>query len=76
MPQERYNTAWVKEKRVGIILSSFAEIVPGVKQLLEAATLAEFRRNVAALDNQAIFEIPEIFAKLLGEPARALSPKP
>jgi 1,2-diacylglycerol 3-beta-galactosyltransferase len=75
MPQERYNTEWVSEKRVGIILSSFDEIVPGVKQLLEPATLAEFRRNVAALNNQAIFEIPEIFAKLLGEPAGALTQK-
>ncbi|HXR32159.1 MAG TPA: glycosyltransferase [Verrucomicrobiae bacterium] len=76
MPQERYNTEWVKEKRVGIILSSFHEIVPGVKQLLEPATRAEFRRNVAALSNRAVFEIPEVFAKLLGEPARALPQNP
>ena len=76
LPQERYNTAWVIEKRVGIVLSSFDEIVPGVNQLLEPATLAEFRRNIAALNNQAIFEIPEIFAKLLDEPARMLSQNP
>jgi len=76
MPQERYNTQWVKEKRVGIILSSFDEIVPGVQQLLEPATFVEFRRNVAALDNQAIFEIPEILAGLLGEPARSLTQNP
>jgi len=76
MPQERYNTEWVIEKRVGIVLSSFDEIVPGVNQLLEPATLAEFRRNVAALNNQAIFEIPEIFAKLLDEPAKMLSQNP
>lgn len=67
LPQERYNTEWVREKRVGIVLKSFKEIVSGVKELLEPATLAEFRRNVAALDNRAVFEIPEIFAKLLGE---------
>ena len=76
MPQERYNTQWVKEKRVGIILSSFDGIVPGVQQLLEPATLAEFRRNVALLENQAIFEIPEILARLLGEPARVLTQNP
>ncbi|MGA3176736.1 MAG: glycosyltransferase [Candidatus Acidiferrum sp.] len=76
MPQERYNTEWVIEKRVGIVLSSFDEIVPGVKQLLEPAMLAAFHRNVAALNNQAIFEIPEIFAKLLDEPARMLSQNP
>jgi len=76
MPQERYNTEWVMEKRVGIVLSSFDEIVSGVKQLLEPDMLAEFRRNVAALNNQAIFEIPEIFAKLLGESAQTSTQNP
>ena len=65
LPQERYNTEWVKEKRVGIVLEDFSEIVQGVNQLLEPATLAEFRRNVAGLNNRAIFETPEILAKLL-----------
>jgi hypothetical protein len=69
LPQERYNTEWVKENRVGIVLNDFKEIVPGVKQLLQTGTLMEFRRNVAALKNQAIFEIPEILSRLLGETA-------
>ena len=71
LPQERYNTEWVVEKRVGIVLKSFQNVVAGVRQMLEPATLAEFRKNVAGLDNRAIFEIPEILAKLLGEPPRA-----
>jgi Glycosyltransferase family 28 C-terminal domain len=68
LPQERYNTEWVKEERVGIVLKNFREVVDGVKQMLEPATLAQFRQNVAAQNNRAIFEIPEILAKLLGEP--------
>jgi hypothetical protein len=67
LPQERYNTEWVKEKRVGIVLNNFGEVVSGVKQLLEPGKLAEFRCNTEKLNNRAIFEIPEIFAKLLGE---------
>jgi Glycosyltransferase family 28 C-terminal domain len=67
LPQERYNTEWVREKRVGIVLKDFGEIVSGVKQLLEPGQLAEFRANAAAVENRAIFELPEIFAKLLGE---------
>jgi 1,2-diacylglycerol 3-beta-galactosyltransferase len=67
LPQERYNTEWVKEKKVGIVLKNFAEIVSGVKQMLDPATLAEFRRNVDVLENRAVFEVPEIFAKLMGE---------
>jgi UDP-N-acetylglucosamine:LPS N-acetylglucosamine transferase len=69
LPQERYNTEWVKEKRLGIVLKNFRQIVGGVTQLLEPGTLAEFRRNVATLENRAIFEVPEIFARLLGEKA-------
>jgi len=69
LPQERYNAEWVSEKRVGIVLKSFREVVEGVRQMLEPARLAEFRKNVAALDNRAIFEIPEMLARLLGLPA-------
>jgi Glycosyltransferase family 28 C-terminal domain len=67
LPQERYNTEWVKEKNVGIVLNNFGEIVSGVRQLLRPGQLQEFRNNVAALQNRAVFEVPEIFAKLLGE---------
>jgi 1,2-diacylglycerol 3-beta-galactosyltransferase len=69
LPQERYNAEWVLEKRVGIVLKGFKEVAEGVHQMLEPATLAEFRKNVAAQNNRAIFEIPEILAKLLGEPS-------
>ena len=67
LPQERYNTQWVKEKRVGIVLENFRQVVDGVRQMLEPGALAEFRKNVAAQNNRAMFEIPEILAKLLDE---------
>ncbi len=67
LPQERYNAEWVKEKGVGIVLKSFEQVVEGVKGMLEPAALAAFRRNVATLENRAVFEIPEILARLLGE---------
>ena len=70
LPQERYNAEWVTEKRVGIVLKSFREVVSGVRQMCEPARLAEFRENVARLNNRAIFEIPEMLENLLGESAR------
>jgi 1,2-diacylglycerol 3-beta-galactosyltransferase len=69
LPQERYNAEWVTEKRVGIVLRSFREVVRGVQRMLDRATLAEFRKNVGELENRAIFEIPEILDKLLRESA-------
>jgi UDP-N-acetylglucosamine:LPS N-acetylglucosamine transferase len=67
LPQERYNAEWVKEKGVGIVLKSFEQVVEGVKGMLDPVALSTFRRNVAALENRAVFEIPEILAKLLVE---------
>lgn len=71
LPQERYNAEWVKEKGVGIVLKSFADVAEGVKKMLVPGTLSEFRKNVAAQHNRAVFEIPEILAKLMGEPSSA-----
>jgi Glycosyltransferase family 28 C-terminal domain len=76
LPQERYNAEWVAEKRVGIVLRNFREVVSGVQRMLDPATLAEFRKNVDALENRAIFEIPEILDKLLRESAAAKTSSP
>jgi hypothetical protein len=70
MPQERYNAEWVKEKGVGIVLKSFKDVASGVRQMLDPGAFAEFRENVAAQNNRAIFEIPEILATLLGEASK------
>lgn len=67
LPQERYNTEWVREKRVGVVLKNFREVVAGVKQMTDPGTLAEFRQNVAKQNNRAVFEIAEILSTLLGE---------
>ena len=64
MPQERYNTDWVAEKRLGIVLSSFKEIASGVERLLQPATFAELRANAHAYTNMAIFEIPAILEEV------------
>jgi Glycosyltransferase family 28 C-terminal domain len=73
LPQERYNAEWVVEKRVGIVLDSFKDIVSGVHRMLEPKNLAEFKNNVATLRNRAVFEIPEILSSLLGEAPSAAS---
>lgn len=76
LPQERFNTEWVREKRVGVVLRSFRDVVAGVRDMLGPGTLAEFRDNVAAQDNRAIFEIPEMLAQLLGVQPEAGQARP
>ena len=65
LPQERYNTEWVREREVGVVLRSFSDIARGVGELLEPASFARYRANAAAIHNRAIFEIPEILERIL-----------
>ena len=68
LPQERYNTEWILEKQVGVVLPSFHEIDRGLRELLDPANFSRFRANAAAITNRAVFEIPEILATLLQSP--------
>jgi 1,2-diacylglycerol 3-beta-galactosyltransferase len=73
LPQERYNATWVVEKQLGLVLHSFAKIDAAVAQLIDPAALARYRANAAALQNRAIFEIPEILEKIF-ERSRGSAP--
>jgi UDP-N-acetylglucosamine:LPS N-acetylglucosamine transferase len=65
LPQERYNTDWVLEKEVGVVLENFRGIEPAVAQLIQPATLARYHANAAALENRAVFEIPVMLQAIL-----------
>jgi hypothetical protein len=65
LPQERYNTEWVTEKQVGVVIRSFADVVPAVRQLLEPGRLNALKQNVGALHNRAVFEIADFLSVLL-----------
>ncbi len=71
MPQERYNTDWVRERGVGLVLSSFRHIDTAVAEM--ALRLDAFRAQLRGIDNRAVFEIPELLARLLDgdAPSRA-----
>jgi hypothetical protein len=69
MPQERYNGTWLTENRMGMVVRDFSEIRTAVEQLLVEATFAEFRRNVNAYKNYAIFEVPLILDQVMAEKA-------
>lgn len=74
LPQERYNTEWVVEKQVGIVLRSFRDIARAVEQLLRPANLLRYRANAAALENRAVFEIPPILRGIVEGAFGAESP--
>jgi 1,2-diacylglycerol 3-beta-galactosyltransferase len=68
MPQERYNTDWVLENAVGVVLESFKSIRDGVAQVTDG--MPSYRSNVRSIHNRAVFEIPGILDELLMMPVR------
>jgi UDP-N-acetylglucosamine:LPS N-acetylglucosamine transferase len=68
MPQERYNTGWVEENDVGVVLESFRDIRQGVAQVTDR--LDTYRAGLQRLHNRAVFEIPDILERILGMPVR------
>jgi len=63
LPQERYNADWVREHHAGMVVPNFRQIDRAVREML--GSLDTYRASVAQIQNRAVFEIPEILAKLL-----------
>lgn len=62
LPQERYNAAWVKEHKVGIVLKHFRDVRKAVTEL--TADLPAYRAQTAKINNRAVFEIPDILERI------------
>ncbi len=69
MPQERYNTQWVRDNGYGLVLPSFRGIEPAARAL--CAQLPQYRARVAAQRNRAVFEAPRILQRILARGAGA-----
>jgi hypothetical protein len=65
MVQERYNTEWIERHQFGVVLRSFNEISAGIKQMLDPPRLMQLRSSVGALNNRAVFEIPDLLETLI-----------
>ena len=63
MPQERWNTEWVEQQGVGLVLKGFGEIAPAVRRLL--AELPAWRARVGRVENRAVAQVPEVLADIL-----------
>lgn len=68
MPQERFNTDWVRDHGLGHVVSSFTQLPQAVEQLLSNLPVA--RRHVSRLQNRALYEVPIILRQLLDESSR------
>lgn len=65
LPQERYNAEWVEQRKVGVVVNNFRSIAEAVGKFIEPQTLRQYQANAAAIDNRAVYEIPEILNQIL-----------
>ena len=74
MVQERFNTDWIAQNRLGIVLPSFREIASAVSTMLDREQFIGLRAAVAAFDNRAVFEVPKILEALISRHAAGRNP--
>jgi len=65
LAHERYNADWIVEQQVGMVVSNFSHIGEAVAELLSPPRYERYRANAAALKNAAVYEIPDLLAKVL-----------
>ncbi len=65
MVQERFNTDWIVRNGLGIVMPSFRQIASAVSTMLDRKQFLLLRASVKALDNRAVFEVPEILEALI-----------
>jgi 1,2-diacylglycerol 3-beta-galactosyltransferase len=63
MPQERWNTEWVAQHGLGVVLRGFRQVRAAVDELTHR--LPEFQARIQAMDNRAVFEVPDILESVL-----------
>jgi UDP-N-acetylglucosamine:LPS N-acetylglucosamine transferase len=63
MPQERYNTQWVRDHGVGLVVTSLAGLPQAAGEMIER--LPELHAATTRIHNRAVFEVPEILSGLL-----------
>jgi len=62
--QERYNTEWITQNQVGIVLDTFGNINRAVAEVIQPQNLANYRTQVNRLNNRGIFEAVAILEDL------------
>jgi UDP-N-acetylglucosamine:LPS N-acetylglucosamine transferase len=65
IPQERFNTDYVRQHGLGLVVSGWREIPAAVVSLFrDPAQLSEMRRRLAALaPNRAVYEVVDVIAR-------------
>lgn len=67
LPHERYNAEWIREQGLGLVVDSYHRVDRAVAELLDSDNLERFRARAAAVQNRAVFEIPDVLAEIAAQ---------
>ncbi len=73
LPQERFNAEWVEKTGVGLVVRDFKRVEKAVAEMLVPENLARFTSNATAVNNRAIFEVPEMLERIASTAARSVT---
>jgi 1,2-diacylglycerol 3-beta-galactosyltransferase len=76
LAHERYNTDWIEEQGVGMVIRNLSQIGRAVRELLETERYRQYRARVSAIRNTAVYEIPDVLEKILERHIWRSSPMP
>jgi hypothetical protein len=62
---EKANVDWIRQYQLGIVIDSFHNVDKAVEKILNPKIFEKLHSNAAALQNRAVFEIPEILQKII-----------
>ncbi|WP_295388021.1 galactosyldiacylglycerol synthase [uncultured Thiodictyon sp.] len=65
MPQERWNTQWVREHGLGVVHRHFRTVRAAVDELTR--DLPDYQLRVRRVENRAVFEVPQILERILAQ---------
>jgi UDP-N-acetylglucosamine:LPS N-acetylglucosamine transferase len=75
LPQERFNTHWVAEKEVGMVVRSFRDIGKAVEHLRAPAVLSRYRANAQQLRNRSVYEVITTLENILAKTKGGSQPR-
>ena len=73
LPQERFNTDWVKRHGVGVVVSGFDEIREALAEVRTNA--CALQSHIARLENTAAEEVPQVLARLIAGSEQPATPR-
>jgi UDP-N-acetylglucosamine:LPS N-acetylglucosamine transferase len=78
MIQERYNIRWLEEMGVGASVKRIRDLPKVIQATLQPETYRAMRCRIDTLNNQAVFEIPNVLNSIMQrlEPAKAVTRPP